>query len=126
MVKIRQVDVTTLDKPKVAAGKRELTPLQRQREEQQRQLSRMLSRITDRDTVFEVRVENDEKPLTIRQRLMRVAQEQGKDIVVRKSERGWLVGMATDDRRSRRGRRPGSGGAAASRSGSGRGRTRQS
>ena len=114
MVKIRQVDVSTLDKPKESAAARELTPKQRERLEQQRQLSRMLARITDRDAVFEVRIENDEKPMTIRQRLMRVAEEQGKEIVVRKSERGWLVGLATPDRRSRRGRRPGSrsGGAA--------------
>ena len=108
MVKIRQVDVTALDKPQASNGKQELTPLQRERLEQQRQMSRMLQRITDRDAVFEIRVENDEKPLTIRQRLMKVAAEQGKEIVVRKSERGWLVGLATPDRRSKRGRRPGS------------------
>jgi hypothetical protein len=108
MVKIRQVDVTAMDKPTAARGKRELTPLQREREEQQRQLARMLNRITGTDTVFEIRVEENEKPLTIRQRLMRVAKDEGKEIVVRKSERGWLVGMATPERRSRRGRRPGS------------------
>jgi hypothetical protein len=108
MVKIRQVDVSTLDKPKQTATARELTPKQRERQEQQRQLSRMLSRITDRDSVFEIRLEGDEKPMTIRQRLLRVAEEQGKEIVVRKSEKGWLVGLATPDRRSRRGRRRGS------------------
>lgn len=108
MVKIKQVDVSALDKPKASTTTRELTPKQRERQEQQRQLSRMVERITDRDAVFEVRIENDEKPMTIRQRLMRAAEEQGKEIVVRKSERGWLVGLATPDRRSRRGRRPGS------------------
>jgi hypothetical protein len=108
MVKIRQVDVSALDKPKQTATARELTPKQRERQEQQRQLSRMLSRITDRDSVFEIRLEDDEKPMTIRQRLLRVAEEQGKEIVVRKSEKGWLVGLATPDRRSRRGRRRGS------------------
>jgi len=111
MVKIRQVDVSAMDKPKRTTAARELTPKQREREEQQRQLSRMLARITDRDTLFEVRVEAEEKPMTIRQRLMRVAEDQGKEIVVRKSERGWLVGLATPDRRSRRGRRRGSGAA---------------
>ncbi len=108
MVKIRQVDVTALDKPKTSTGKQALTPLQQERLAQQRQMSRMLQRITDRDAVFEIRVERDEKALTIRQRLMKVAEEQGKEIVVRKSERGWLVGLATPDRRSRRGRRRGS------------------
>jgi hypothetical protein len=105
MVRIRQVDVAELDKPKRSAAKRELSPRARERLAQQRQFARMLSRLTDRDTVFEVRLAPDEKPLTIRQRLMRVAEEQGKEIVVRKSEKGWLVGLATPDRRSRRGRK---------------------
>lgn len=113
MVKIRQVDVSMLDKPKSDGARRQLTPKQRERLAQQRQLARMLSRITDRDSVFEVRIEKDEKPLTIRQRLIRAAEEQGVDIVVRRSDNGWLVGQATPDRRSRRGRRRGSGSGAA-------------
>ena len=111
MVKIRQVDVTMLDKPKgTRATSRELTPRQKERLEQERQFKRMLNRVSDRDSVFEVRLDGDEKPLTVRQRLMKVAHEQGKEIVVRKSERGWLVGLATPDRRSRRGRRRARGG----------------
>ncbi len=106
MVRIRQVDVTLLDKPKSRATKtRELSPRAQARQAQQRQFARMLSRLSERDDVFEVRLEKDEKPMTIRQRLMRTAEEQGKEIVVRKSERGWLVGLATPDRRSRRGRK---------------------
>ena len=106
MVKIRQVDVTMLDKPKSAAStQRQLSPRARARLAQERQFKRMLGRIADRDSVFEVRVDSNEKPMTVRQRLMKVAGEQGKEIVVRKSERGWLVGMATPDRASRRGRR---------------------
>jgi hypothetical protein len=106
MVKIRQVDVTMLDKPKGArAAQRELSPRARERMAQERQFKRMLGRITDRDAVFEVRLDGDEKPLTVRQRLMKVAAEEGKEIVVRRSDKGWLVGLATPDRRSRRGRR---------------------
>lgn len=105
MVRIRQVDVAELDKPKRAAAKRELTPLQRERQAQQRQFGNMLRKLSDRDTVFEVRLTGKDKPLTIRQRLMRAAEEQGKEIVVRKSEKGWLVGLATPERRSRRGRK---------------------
>lgn len=106
MVRIRQVDVTMLDKPKGnRAAQRELSPRAKERLAQERQLKRMLSRVTDRDSVFEVRLAGDEKPLTIRQRLMKVAAEEGKEIVVRRSDRGWLVGLATPDRRSRRGRR---------------------
>jgi len=107
VAKIRQVDVSMLDKPKTAARakSRELSPAAAARLAQHRQMVRMLSKINDRDTVFEVRLEPGEKPLTVRQRLMKAAKEANKDIVVRKSEHGWLVGLATDDRRSRRGRR---------------------
>jgi hypothetical protein len=107
MVKIRQVDVTALDRPKSAGHKaaRALSPRAQARLAQQRQFERMLRRINERDDVFEVRVEGDEKLLTVRQRLMKAAQASGKEIVVRKSQKGWLVGLATPDRRSRRGRR---------------------
>src|SRR6185503_16024305 len=84
MVKIRQVDVAMLDRPKASARTaRELTPRQRERLEQQRQFERMLSRISDRDTVFEIRLDGTEKALTVRQRLMKAAQATGKDVVVR-------------------------------------------
>lgn len=106
MVKIRQVDVAMLDKPKGSrSATRKLTPRQQERLAQQRQFERMLTRISGRDTVFEVRLEGEEKALTVRQRLMKAAQEVGADIVVRKSDKGWLIGMATPDRKSRRGRR---------------------
>lgn len=106
MVKIRQVDAEKLDKPAARQqNSRELTPRARERLAQQQQFGRMLSRLTDRDSVFEVRLEPDDKPLTVRQRLMRAAEDAGKEIVVRKSELGWLVGLATAERRSRRGRK---------------------
>jgi hypothetical protein len=95
-----------LDKPKASrAAARELSPRARERLAQQKQFERMLTRIGDRDTVFEVRLEAGEKALTVRQRLMKAAQATGKEVVVRKSEKGWLVGMSTPDRKSRRGRR---------------------
>lgn len=113
MVKIRQVDVTMLDKPRQqAAASRELSPRSLARLEQDRQFKRMLNKLSGNDDVFEVRLEGDEKPLTVRQRLLRAAQDEGKQIVVRKSEKGWLVGLATPERRSRRGRRKGSAAAA--------------
>jgi hypothetical protein len=107
MVKIRQVGADMLDKPKASrAAPKELTPRQKERLAQQRQFERMLRKLTDRDTVFEVRLEAGEKAFTIRQRLMKAAETTGKEIVVRKSEKGWLVGLSTPDRKSRRGRRP--------------------
>jgi hypothetical protein len=107
MVKIRQVDVSMLDKPKPTgrAKAHELSPAAAARQAQHRQYVRMFKKMDDRNAVFEIRLEPNEKALTVRQRLMKAADEAGKDVVVRKSERGWLVGLATDDRRSRRGRR---------------------
>lgn len=112
MAKIRQVDVAMLDKPKASRpAARALSPRARERLEQEKQFERMLTRIGDRDTVFEIRLEANEKALTVRQRLMKAAQATGKEVVVRKSEKGWLVGMSTPDRKSRRGRRKASAGA---------------
>jgi hypothetical protein len=106
MVKIRQVDATMLDKPKpTRAAPRELSPRAKERLSQERKFKRMLVKLTDPNAAFEVRFEADDKPLTVRQRLLRAAQDDGKEIVVRKSEKGWLVALATPERRSRRGRR---------------------
>jgi hypothetical protein len=105
MVKIRQVDVSMLDKPKTAARTRELSPKAQERLAQQRQFTQMITKIEDPNTVFEIRLDPDEKALTVRQRLMKAAQDARRDIVVRKSDKGWLVGLATPERRSRRGRR---------------------
>jgi hypothetical protein len=105
MATIRQVDVEMLDKPKPASRPRQLSPKAQERLAQQRQFTQMISKIDDPNTVFEVRLDKNEKALTVRQRLMKAASDAGRDIVVRKSEKGWLVGLATPERRSRRGRR---------------------
>jgi hypothetical protein len=65
----------------------------------------IISKLTGPDDVFEVRLEAGEKALTIRRRLLLVAADQHVDIAV--SIRGdvLLVGLATPERRSRRGRR---------------------
>jgi hypothetical protein len=94
-----------LDKPKAAAKPRALSPKALARQRQQRQLVQMLSQIKDPKVVFEVRLGREEKALTMRQRIMKAAEEAKKDIVVRKSDKGWLIGLATPDRRSKRGRR---------------------
>lgn len=106
MVKIRQVDVSMLDKPKKAPAKaRALSPKAQARLKQHRQFVRMLGKVTNPNAVFEVSLGADDKALTIRQRLMKAAEEAKKDIVVRKSAKGWLIAMATPERRSKRGRR---------------------
>ena len=104
-MRIRQVDVAMLDKPRAAARPRALSPKALARLKQHRQLVKMLGQIKSPKDVFEVRLGGAEKALTMRQRIVRAAEEAKKDIVVRKSDSGWLIGMATPERRSKRGRR---------------------
>lgn len=107
MVKIRRTERALMDKPagRTAAVKKTLTPLQAAREKQQRQFKRMINSLQTPDDVFEVRLGPDDKPLTVRQRLLRVAKDEDKEIAVRKHASGFVVGLMTPERRSRRGRR---------------------
>lgn len=106
MVRISQVDVSVLDKPKRAPAKaRALSPKAQARLAQHKQFVRMLGKVTNANAVFEVRLGTGDMAMTIRQRLMKAAEEAKKDIVVRKSGKGWVVGLATPERRSKRGRR---------------------
>ena len=113
MARITAVDASMMDAPKAPKAQtrqqKELTPEQRARERQQQQFAKLISRLDDPQTVFEVRPGKDEKPLTIRQRLLRAAADQSVEIAVRKSPNGFLVGLMTPERRSNRGRKPGSG-----------------
>lgn len=104
-MRIRQVDVAMLDKPKTSARPRSLSPKALARQKQHRQLVKTLGQISGPKDVFEIRLGADEKAMTMRQRIMRAAEEAKKDVVVRKSDNGWLIGMATPERRSKRGRR---------------------
>lgn len=65
----------------------------------------MIRKLGSQDDVFEVAFEDDEKPITIRQRLLKVAGGAGIEIAVRRRENGFLVGLMTPDRQERRGRR---------------------
>jgi hypothetical protein len=104
-MRIRQVDVAMLDKPKASAKPRALSPKALARLRQHKELVKTIGQINGPQDVFEIRLGGDEKPLTMRQRIMRAAEEAQKEIVVRKSEGGWLIGLATPERRSKRGRR---------------------
>ncbi len=106
MARIAAVDASMMDKPKTPKpAAREISPEARARDRQQRQFRQLISRLTDPSVVFEVRPGKDEKPLTIRQRLLRVASEENVEIAVRKSPNGFLVGLMTPERRSNRGRK---------------------
>ena len=113
MARIQRVDSTMMDAPpraRAGAPKKELTPAQRERQRQQRQFTRMIGQLSDQSVVFEVRLGRDEKPITVRQRLLRAAEDANREIAVRKSANGFLVGLMTPGRRSNRGRRKATGG----------------
>jgi len=103
MVTVRKADPALMDKG--SPRPRELSPAAREREQQQRQFKRLIAQLRGPEQVFEVRLDPDEKPITIRQRLLRVAAEAAVEIAVRKHGDGFLVGLLTPERRTNRGRR---------------------
>jgi hypothetical protein len=106
MARIQRVDASVMDAPKQrAAAARELTPEQRERERQQRQFMRTIEQLQGAADVFEVRLGKGEKPITVRQRLLRAAGDANKEVAVRRSPNGFLVGLMTPERRSNRGRK---------------------
>lgn len=106
MVTLKRVSADMMDAPKTRkAATKELTPLQRERQLQQRQFTNMINALTDQQVVFEVRLTKAEKAITVRQRLLRAAQDANKEIAVRRSSSGFLVGLMTPGRRSNRGRK---------------------
>jgi hypothetical protein len=103
MVKVKKADPSLMDKRN--RPKSELSPAAREREQQQRQFKRMIGQITGPDQVFQVSLDGDEKPITIRQRILRAAAEANVEIAVRKHRNGFIVGLLTPERRTNRGRR---------------------
>lgn len=105
MSKIRELkDASVLDAPRPQP--RELSPAALARQKEYARLRDLMAKLTDPSQVYEIVLEPNEKPLTVRQRLLKVAKESGKDIVVRKYGHGFAVGLMTPERRSRRGRKP--------------------
>jgi hypothetical protein len=82
-----------------------MSPRAQERQKQQRQFARMIEKLDGPEQVFEVKLGREDKPLTVRQRLLKVAADGNKQIAVRKHGNGFLVGLMTPERRSRRGRR---------------------
>jgi hypothetical protein len=105
MVTVRKADPALMDKG--SQRPRALSPAALAREQQQRQFKRLIGQLKGPEQVFEVRLDPSEKPITIRQRLLRVAAEENVEIAVRKHREGFLVGLLTPERRTNRGRRQG-------------------
>ncbi|MFN8622350.1 MAG: hypothetical protein U0869_16580 [Chloroflexota bacterium] len=100
MAKFRKVDPSSMDpQPKKAASPgRTISP-------EQQKLINKIKTITDPSVVYEVALEPGEKPLTVRQQLLRASKAAGVEIAVRKSPNGFYVGLMTPERRSNRGRK---------------------
>ena len=100
MAKFRKVDPTSMDpQPRKAASPgRQVSP-------EQLMVIKKLKTITDASVVYEVSLEPGEKPLTVRQQLLRASKAAGVEIAVRKSPNGFYVGLMTPERRSNRGRK---------------------
>ena len=103
MVTVRKADPALMDKG--AKSARELSPAAREREQQAKQFKRLIAQLKGAGQVFEVRLDANEKPITIRQRLLRVAADENVEIAVRKHGEGFLVGLLTPERRTNRGRK---------------------
>lgn len=105
MSKIRELkDASVLDAPRPRP--RELSAAALARQKEYGRLRDLMGKLNDPGQVYEIVLDSTEKPLTVRQRLLKVAAESGKDIVVRKYGNGFAVGLMTPERRSRRGRKP--------------------
>jgi hypothetical protein len=104
MVTVRKADPALMDKP--ASRGRAMSPAQLARERQQAQFRKLIAKLTGPRQVFVVKLEKGEKPITIRQRLLRAAADAKVEIAVRKhGDDGFLVGLLTPERRTNRGRR---------------------
>ena len=105
MSKIRELkDASVLDAPKPRP--RELSAAAIARQKEYGRLRDLMNKLNDPGQVYEIQLESTEKPLTVRQRLLKVAAESNKEIVVRKYGNGFAIGLMTPERRSRRGRKP--------------------
>ena len=100
MAKFRKVDPSAMEPQpkKVASPGRTISP-------EQQVIIKKLKSITDASVVYEVALEPGEKPLTVRQQLLRASKVAGVEIAVRKTPNGFYVGLMTPERRSNRGRK---------------------
>jgi hypothetical protein len=101
MPTFKKVDAEVMKRPvKRASRGRPISP-------EQEALVRRIKTISDDSVVYEAKLSGDEKPATVRQQLLRAAKIAGVEIAVKRSPDGFYFGLMTDDRRSNRGRKPG-------------------
>jgi hypothetical protein len=100
MARFRKVDASSMNpQPRKTAAKG------RTISKEQQALIKKIKTITDESTVYEVQLSPGEKPMTVRQQLLRASKVAGVEIAVRKSANGFYIGLMTPERRSNRGRK---------------------
>jgi hypothetical protein len=106
VVKIRAVlDPSVMDYQPAVSKPKELSPRAKARLEQERLFrNRVVNRLTDETKVFRVKLGANEKQVTIRKRIQKVADDARKDIAIKPLQDGFYVGLMTPARRPRRGR----------------------
>lgn len=103
-MKIRRADPSVMAP---TAARKILSPRQQARlAEYETIRKKIVTQLGGPDDVFEIVLEPGEKLATIRQRVLRVAADQGVEVAVRVRGDRLYVGLMTPERRSRRGRRP--------------------
>ena len=98
MPKYRKVDPHLMDDPPKS------TPRGRPISPAQQALIGRMKQITDETVVFEVVLQQGDKPATVRAQLLRAARLAGVDVAVKKSAAGFYFGHMTPTRASKRGR----------------------
>ena len=97
----KKVDAEVMKRPvKRATRGRPISP-------EQQALVRRIKTISDESVVYEVKLSAGEKPATVRQQLLRAAKLAGVEIAVKRAPDGFYFGLMTAERRSNRGRKPG-------------------
>jgi len=74
--------------------------------EAQAQADELVGSLTDPAVAYAIDLDPNEKPLTVRLRLLKAAKRANKQIVVRKHGDGLAVGLYTPERATKRGRKP--------------------
>lgn len=80
---------------------------------QQLELIAKIKTIRNERDVYEVLLTGDEKPVAVRQQILRAAKAAGVEIAVKRSSHGFYIGLLTPERTRVRGRRSKSGSPAA-------------
>jgi hypothetical protein len=108
VVKIRAVsDPSVMEYRPQPAKPKQLSPRAQARLEQDRLFRRkIVNRLTDETKVFRIKLGPDEKALTVRRHLAKVADDAGKEVAIRQVDDVLYVGLMTPERRPRRGRKP--------------------